>query len=118
MTRIASFAFVTVLIAMLGALLLSRLFGQPQATPAVWTSAALAIAVQIGTYIVARRYAIRGDVLKGWGIGALLRVTVLVLYGLALFGPWQLGLPLEPALLSFALFVFASTVIEPLFLSR
>jgi hypothetical protein len=53
--------------------------------------------------------------MKGWGIGALLRVAVLALYGVV--GPRALGLPLAPALVSFALFVFVSTVIEPLFLS-
>lgn len=113
-----AFTFVTVAIAVLGALVLSRIFSEARSGRAIWTSAALAIAVQLATYGVARRYASRGDALKGWGIGAIIRVTVLVLYGLLFFGPWHVGLPLEPALLSFAVFVFASMLVEPLFLSR
>jgi len=113
-----SFTLVTAAIAIIGALVLSRIFTEPKATRAIWISAGLAIATQIATYAVARRYANRGDVLKGWGIGAMIRVTALVIYGLLFFGPWKVALPLEPALLSFALFVFGSTLIEPLFLQR
>ncbi|MGH7711758.1 MAG: hypothetical protein ACREOG_10775 [Gemmatimonadaceae bacterium] len=112
------FALTTAALALLGAALLAQIFGEPRSSAAVWTSAVLAIAVQIATYGIARRYALKRDVMTGWGIGALIRVTVLVVYGALFFGPWSLGIPLEPALLSFALFVFASTVVEPLFLSR
>lgn len=110
------FALATAVIALLGAVLLSRVFTEPRSTSAVWTSASLAVVVQIATFAIARRYALKG--VKGWGIGALMRVTALVVYGALFFGPLQLGFPLEPALLSFALFVFVSTVLEPLFLSR
>ncbi len=112
------FALATAVIALLGAVLLSRVFTEPRSTSAVWTSASLAVVVQIATFAIARRYALKGEVIKGWGIGALMRVTALVVYGALFFGPLQLGFPLEPALLSFALFVFVSTVLEPLFLSR
>lgn len=113
-----SFVLVTATMAIVGALILSRMFAEPRSGRAVWTSAVLAIVVQLATYGVARRYASRGEVMKGWGFGTLIRVTALLFYGLVFFGPWQVGLPLEPALLSFALFVFASTLLEPLFLSR
>lgn len=112
------FALTTAVVALLGALVLAPLFTEPSASMAVWLSAGLAVVIQVATFAVARRYARKGDVIKGWGLGALMRVTALVLYGLLFFGPWSLTLPLEPALLSFALFVFASTIIEPLFLSR
>jgi hypothetical protein len=113
-----SFTLVTTAIAVIGALVLSQLFTEPRSARAIWTSAALAVAIQIATYALAKRYASRGDVIKGWGIGALIRVTALMFYGLLFFGPWKLALPLEPALMSFALFVFGSTLIEPLFLRR
>jgi hypothetical protein len=113
-----SFTLVTVAIAVIGALVLSRIFTEPNSSRAIWTSAGLAIVIQCATYAIARRFAKRGDVIKGWGIGALIRVTALALYGLVFFGPWKVALPLEPALMSFALFVFGSTLIEPLFLSR
>jgi hypothetical protein len=112
------FALTTTVIAVLGALVLQRIFVEPGSTAAVWVSAALAVFVQLATFAIARRYARRGDLLKGWGIGALLRVGALVAYGFAFFGPWTLSVPLEAALLSFALFLFLSTVIEPLFLTR
>lgn len=110
------FALTTAAIALLGAALLGGLFSEPGAAKAVWISAVLAIVVQIATFGIARRYAATGDVMKGWGFGALARVMVLALYGI--LGPRLLGLPLAPALLSFAVFVFASTMIEPLFLTK
>lgn len=118
MKRMLLFTLVTALIAVIGALILARIFTQPRSSVAIWTSAALATATQLATYGVARRYASRGDAMKGWGMGALIRVTALVFYGLVFFGPWSIGLPMEPALLSFALFVFASMLVEPLFLTR
>jgi hypothetical protein len=113
-----SFTLVTAAIAILGAVVLTQLFTEPRSARAIWTSAALAIGIQLATFAVANRYARRGDAIKGWGIGTLIRVTALMFYGLLFFGPWKVALPLEPALLSFALFVFGSTLIEPLFLQR
>jgi hypothetical protein len=111
-----AFTLVTAAIAILGAVVLSQLFTESRSARAVWTSAALAIVIQIATFAVVKRYASRGDAIKGWGIGALIRVTTLMFYGLLFFGPWKIALPMEPALMSFALFVFGSMLIEPLFL--
>jgi len=113
--RLLWFALTTASIALVGAALLSRLFSEPNAPTAVWFSAVAAVVVQLATYGIARRYALTGDVMKGWGIGALIRVAVLALYGFV--APRMFELPLAPALISFAMFVFVSTVIEPLFLS-
>jgi hypothetical protein len=120
--RTAWFALTTGCIAVLGALLLATLFQDPAADRAIWLSAALTLPLQLGTFLVARRYAKQGathpgggGIMTGWGIGALLRVGVLAAYGFV--GPRLLGLPLAPALISFALFVFLSTVLEPLFLT-
>lgn len=115
MKRFAQFALITVAIALLGAALLSRVFTEPDAVRALWYSAAAAIAVQLGTFTVARRYANSDKLMIGWGIGGLMRVAALAAY--AFVGTASLGLPLAPALLSFALFVFVSTVVEPLFLA-
>ena len=109
------FALTTAAIALLGGWLLVGVFTEPRAVRAVWTSAVLATVTQIASLGIARRYASTGDVMKGWGLGALVRVIVLVLYGLS---SARLQLPLGPALMSFAAFAFASTLIEPLFLSR
>lgn len=124
MKRYAWFALTTGSIAVLGAMLLAASFPEPAADRAIWLSAALTLPLQLGTFAIARRYAVTGamhpgrgggGIMTGWGIGALLRVGVLAAYGLA--GPRLLGLPLAPALISFALFVFLSTVLEPLFLT-
>jgi hypothetical protein len=53
--------------------------------------------------------------MKGWGIGALIRVIVLAAYGLS---ATRFGLPLGAALVSLAAFLFASMLVEPLFLTR
>jgi hypothetical protein len=113
--RFAQFGLITSAIALLGAALLARVFRDAGAPRAVWTSAAAAIAVQLTTFAIARRYAKTGNVMLGWGIGGLIRVAALAVYGFA--GTRALGLPLAPTLLSFALFLFISTVLEPLFLS-
>ena len=109
------FALTTAAIALLGGWLLIGVFTEPKAVRAVWASAVLATVTQIASFGIARRYAATGEVMKGWGIGALVRVIVLVVFGLSAA---RLQLPLGPALVSFAGFVFASTLIEPLFLSR
>ncbi len=115
MKRFAQFGLTTGAIALLGAVLLTRIFTGPGASQAVWASAAAAIVVQLATFVIARRYAKAGNLMLGWGIGAIMRVAALAAYGFA--GTGTLGLPLAPALLSFALFVFVSTVVEPLFLA-
>jgi hypothetical protein len=109
------FALTTAALALLGAFLLGGFFRGPGATRAIWWSAALAIVVQIGSFRIARRYAATGDVMKGWGIGALIRVIVLAAYGLS---ATRFGLPLGAALVSLAAFLFASMLVEPLFLTR
>jgi hypothetical protein len=54
------------------------------------------------------------NVMAAWTLGMLLRLVVLVLYGLV--GVRALSLPPEAALVSMAVFFFLSTLIEPWFL--
>ena len=54
------------------------------------------------------------NVIAGWGMGMVIRLITLVLFGM--FGVKALGLALQPALLSMAGFFFVSTLIEPVFL--
>ena len=115
MKRPLAFALVTAVVAGVTALILIQLFPAPHANAAIWISAGLSFVVQLVGFEIARRYARSGDVMKGWGIGALLRVAALAIYGFV--GPRVFGLPIAPALLSFTIIVFISTVIEPLFLS-
>lgn len=74
-------------------------------------SAVLAAAVQMTAYSLVETVG-RANALIGWGMGALLRGTVLVLYGF--FFARMLGLPLTAALVSFVVFLFVSMLLESL----
>ena len=81
----------------------------------VLVSAALALAVQLVTFAVARRFG-RDRIMLGWGLGSLLRFAALVLYGVVVARLWRA--PVAPALLSFVTFLFVTTMVEPVFLTR
>jgi len=80
---------------------------------ALWTSAAVAVAVQGGAFAIARRMQ-PSNVMAGWGLGMLIRVLALGAY--ALVATRALGLAPGPALVSLAAFFFLTTLIEPIFL--
>lgn len=88
--------------------------GQPLAR-AVWVSAAMAIGVQILAFGLVWRYRDKNPI-AGWGLGSLLRFAVLM--GYAFVGAEALGLPLGPALLSLAGFLFVTMLLEPIFLRK
>jgi hypothetical protein len=54
------------------------------------------------------------NVIAGWGAGMIIRVAALTVYALLVVK--SLGLPMGPALLSLATFLFVTTLIEPVFL--
>ena len=87
----------------------------PAGRQAVVASAALAVGVQATAFLVAKLLQPR-SLMLGWGLGSLLRLVALVLYALVVAKLWRV--PLTPALLSFAAFLFVTTVIEPVFLKR
>lgn len=81
----------------------------------ILVSAAIALAVQVTAFTVARLLQPR-HLLLGWGLGSVLRLVVLVIYAVVVARLW--GAPLTPALLSFVAFLFVTTVFEPVFLKR
>lgn len=81
---------------------------------AMVTSAVLAVVVQLLAFTLARKL-LPKNLLLGWGLGSALRLVALVLYGVVVA---KTGGPLAPALLSFAGFLFVTTVFEPVFLKR
>lgn len=81
---------------------------------AIAISAILAWVVQVITFAIARRMGPK-DVIVGWGIGVGLRFVSLAVYALVVVA--RVGLPSASASLSFAVFLFVSTLIEPLFLN-
>ena len=80
---------------------------------AVWTSAVIAFAAQVLSFAIAKPF-LKENPIVGWGLGSLLRFTVLLLH--AFVGVRALGLASGPALLSLAGFLFITMLVEPLFL--
>ena len=90
-------------------------FAGPAGQRVVLASASLTIAVQILAFGIARALQ-RQNLMLGWGLGSVLRLVALVLYALVVAKLWRA--PITPALLSFVAFLFATTVVEPVFLKR
>lgn len=82
---------------------------------AILVSALVAGAVQLATFGLLQLVGAR-NALVGWGMGIVIRGTVLVLYGL--FLAKMFGLPLSAALVSFAVFLFVSMLLESYLISN
>jgi hypothetical protein len=111
-----SLLFALACAATIGALwgILVLLFTEAAARRALGITATIAFFVQVMAFLVARAMAQRKNVMAGWGIGVVLRFVVLAVFALVAVPAWSL--PLAPALMSFAMFLFVTTLIEPLFL--
>jgi hypothetical protein len=80
---------------------------------AVVVSGVVALLVQLAAFAIAFAMA-RTNVMAGWGLGSIVRLVALAVYALLLVPSF--ALPLNAALVSLALFLFLSTLIEPFFL--
>ncbi|HEU4993754.1 MAG TPA: hypothetical protein VFT29_03010 [Gemmatimonadaceae bacterium] len=87
----------------------------PAGKQAVMVSAGIVFAIQLLSFGVARLLRSR-HLMLGWGLGSVVRLVALVVYGLVVAKAWRV--PAAPALLSFAAFLFVTTVFEPVFLKR
>lgn len=101
------------LIALIGAV--SASFAGPGGREAILASGLLALAVQLVSFGVTRLLQ-PVNTMVGWGVGSGMRMISLVLYALVVAKLWHA--PVMAALLSFAAFLFVTTVVEPLFLKR
>ena len=83
---------------------------------AILASALLGLVVQVVTFSVARllAQANANNLFIGWGLGALVCMLVLVVYG---FVCRATGLPTSAALVSLAMFFFTTELIEAPFLT-
>ena len=81
---------------------------------ALLVSAILAAVVQLAAFSILHM-AGRSNALVAWGLGSLFRGTVLALYGF--FLAKMLHLPLTAALVSFAVFLFVSMLLESLLIA-
>ena len=113
MKSVALFALILIALVAGAGWIIGLKFASPAEHRAIWTSAVVAVAVQLVAF-AALRLASREQMFAAWGLGAIVRLLVLAAYGLVVAG--ALGLPSAAALVSLAAFFFLSTVVEPLLL--
>jgi hypothetical protein len=113
MKRFAGFAAAAVVVSFGGAWLTAIVMPGAELRRAVFVSAAIAVPVQLAAFALTRGMQ-PANVIAGWGAGMLVRFLALAVY--ALLGVKVMGLVYGPALLSFAAFLFVSTLVEPVFL--
>lgn len=105
-----------VIVVAAGALLAAVVFSGAAARHAIVVSACVALVVQLFAFAVLRLVARDPrNAMAGWGLGALLRMVTLVVYGLVAVK--ALGLAPVAALISLATFFFLSMLVEPLALN-
>ena len=112
---ISRYALVTIAVVAIVGWLLTLALTDAGAASAIGISATVAIVVQIAAFAVTTMMAPK-NIIAAWGAGALARMVTLFVY--ALLAIKVLGLPAVPALISLAVFLFLSTLLEPLFLRR
>jgi hypothetical protein len=114
----STIAFAAAAAALIGlsAALLALALKSPASTRALVTSAMAAWVVQVIAFAIARWAVPRPTrpIMTAWGVGMILRFGAVVAY--ALIAGRTLELPPVPALLSFVIFLFVSTLLEPFFL--
>jgi hypothetical protein len=88
----------------------TAVYGSGPDRSAIWLSAVVALVVQVVAFAIARLLADGGHGIAGWGIGAVICVIALVVFG---FVSRALGLPSNAALLSLATYFFLTELIEP-----
>ncbi len=98
---------------------LRMVFESVEQQNAMLVSAGLAFAVQLGAYALlapakAAKGAAAGELIVRWGMGAVMRLVVLVLYAVL---ARVMHLPLDAALVSFGVFLFLTMMAEPLLLN-
>jgi hypothetical protein len=113
MKRLAGFAATCLTITGLTLGVMTLVWRDPANRRALWISAAVAFGVQLAAFLIARAMA-RSNVIAGWGLGVALRFVALGVFALVV-AP-ALGLPLATALVALAVYLFLSTLVEPLFL--
>ncbi len=112
------FAGLSAALIIVGTIILRTYFTTVDQHNAMLVSAGLAFAVQLGSYALLRParpgHGAPGELLLRWGIGAVLRVFVLVLYApLARIA----NMSLDAALVSLVTFLFMTMMAEPLLLA-
>ena len=115
--RTVGFALVVVLVCAGAAWLVSLVANDPLVSRAAWTSAAVAIGVQLAGFAAARVLVVRkAGVFVAWGAAMAVRFGSLAIYTLLVFK--VLRLVPAPALVTFAGLLMVTSMVEPLFLTE
>ncbi len=113
------FALISLAIIFHAWLLLGLVFTSAAQQQALLLSAGLAFAVQVGAFALLRSgaeaKALPGELMIRWGMGAVIRLVVLVMFAVVANA---LRLPLDAALVSLATFFFLTMIAEPLLLNH
>ena len=110
---VALYALSCVVVIGLSGGVLTAVFETGPARSAVWVSAGVALVVQMVAFGIARILANGGNAIAGWGLGAVICLLSLVIYG---FASRAIGLPLSASLLSLATYYSLTELIEAPFL--
>lgn len=94
----------------LAAGVLILVYGSPAERTAVMWSAMFALVVQVVAFAIARLLSDQGKGIAGWGLGAVICLVALVIFG---FVSRAFGMPQSAALVSLATFFFLTELIEP-----
>lgn len=109
------FALIGVAATLVVGLLLAMAWTGADERRAILIGACIALPLQLATFAGVRSVP-REHVMSAWMAGTLLRFVVLVVYGFMVVK--VLAVPPTAALVSFAAFLFALTLIEPLLLNK
>lgn len=113
------FALVSLAIIFHAWLVLRLVFTSDAQHQALLLSAGLAFAVQVGAFALLaagrKGAALPGELIIRWGMGAVIRVVVLVMFAVVAN---VLRLPLDASLVSLATYFFLTMLAEPLLLNH
>ena len=109
---LGKYALVTVVAVGVVGVMLTLVLRGPDDAKAIWTSAAVAVAVQVAASALGQMVGGGNNVMARMGVGALLRFLSLAVY--AVLVVMVLHLPHVAALLSLVCFFFLSSILEPL----
>jgi hypothetical protein len=115
LSAVLRFAAIGVVVTIVVGLLLAMAYGSAEERRAIMISGLIALPLQVATFAGVRSVP-REHVISAWMGGTLVRFVALVVYGFVVVK--ALGLPSGAALISFAAFLFALTLVEPLLLNR
>ena len=115
LSAVLRFAAFGTLVTIVVGLLLAMAYGGAAERRAIIISACIALPLQLATFAGVRSVS-REHVISAWMGGTLVRFIALAVYAFVVVK--ALALPSGAALVSFAAFLFALTLIEPLLLNR